>query len=257
MVVRKNRRVSSELGVHVKTQIVPGGWGDLSLENTLFLLENIGQHFLKHFHGPFSALVRVDCDRDQPVARVWCAKGKSQNYYVTLSTHNHCVWAFQYAHELCHILSGFNKMRKRPNQWFQETLCDLASFFTIRQMAMTWSHVHPSNWASFSISIQQYAKQIVLSDNHKLPGDVNFREWFAKQEPSLRLDRYQRSKNATMALQLLPLVERDPANWNAIQYLPDSGWSFAVYLSKWKGKCPTSQQLFVAEIADLFGVKLA
>ena len=47
-------------------------------------------------------------------------------------------FAYQFSHEFCHLLSGHDRLRDNPNQWFHESLCELASVFTLRQMAKQW-----------------------------------------------------------------------------------------------------------------------
>ncbi|MDG1670574.1 MAG: hypothetical protein P8H96_06890, partial [Akkermansiaceae bacterium] len=62
-----------------------------------------------------------------------------QEIVVKLDTHK-TYWsqyAYQWAHELCHVLCGFRE-DGRENKWFEETLCELSSLFCMRAMVLDW-----------------------------------------------------------------------------------------------------------------------
>jgi len=122
-------------------------------------------------------------------------------------------------------------------------------------MAASWQTIFPSNWAFFSISIQEYAQELVARSDFQLPKDLTFRHWFKINEQSLRADQYQRAKNGLIALKLLSLVEDNPGNWESIRFIPDCEGAFGQLLSEWKNKCPEPQKRFIEEISDVFGVK--
>ena len=49
-----------------------------------------------------------------------------------------CQFAYQFSHELCHVLSDYERLGEGPNGWFHEAICELASVFTLRRMAERW-----------------------------------------------------------------------------------------------------------------------
>ncbi len=69
-------------------------------------------------------------------------------------------YAYQFSHEFCHILSGYEHLKENPNQWFHETVCELASVFSLRRMAERWP-IHPPypKWADYSDSLMCYINE--------------------------------------------------------------------------------------------------
>ena len=238
--------------------VAPGEWGDFKNEDVKFLLSNVAQHFLKHFDTRSFIRLRVHCKAHLLSGKVECPRwwNPGHEHRITLCTSDFCQWSFQFTHELCHIVSNYDRMHYKENLWFQEALCDLASFFTLRQLAASCREPHPSNWTWFSNAIQNYARTIVDRDEFKLQTNISFPAWFAANEPSLRVDRYQRAKNGLIALQLLPIVEKNPENWASIGYLPDFRREFARFLAEWGLRCLENQRAFVSQISRAFGVSI-
>ena len=52
-------------------------------------------------------------------------------------------FAYQFSHELCHILSDYERLGEGPNGWFHEAICESASVFTLRRMAERWRTCPP------------------------------------------------------------------------------------------------------------------
>lgn len=178
-------------------------------------------------------------------------------------------YAFQFAHEFCHaLISHSNDWRRlwrkseHANQWLDETLCETASLFALRAMGRSWS-THPpfGNWKSFAPALTRYAQERLDDPKHKLPAGTVFAEWFAAELPGLRKAPTQRDKNTLMAARLLPLFEARPAGWESVTSLQlgsrDADKPLATHLAEWHANAPAAQKKFVADVAGVFGVKLA
>ena len=101
---------------------------------------------------------------------------------------------------------------------------------------------------------------MLTREDVQLPAGIAFREWFSANEANLRTDPDLReSKNARalriISIQLLPLIENNPENWESVRFLPNSGHSFEKFLHKWRTRCPETQRLFVEKIAEVFGLR--
>src|SRR5207244_3333534 len=112
------------------------------------------------------------------------------------------------------------------------------------QMAGSWSQAHLSKWAWFSILLGNHSTKGTHENPLQLLGGRNFNEWFSEHESSLRADRYDRMKNHLVATHILPLLERNPYNWKAIRFLPDSRKPFAEFILLWRERCPSEQRPF-------------
>lgn len=176
---------------------------------------------------------------------------------VRLDTHS-TFWsqyAYQWAHEFCHILCGYRN-DGRDNKWFEETLCELASIYALRQMSETWKTDPPyPNWKDYGKSLRKYADDVIAS-REKL--DIaGLAEFYRRHEKSLRESATKRDLNGAMAVALMPLFEKEPEHWNAVRYLnsvpAEKGITLREYFAKWHKATPARHRAFVLRIAGAFG----
>lgn len=167
-------------------------------------------------------------------------------------------FAYQFAHEFCHIMCNYRDGQKQ-NLWFEESLCETASIFAIRRMAQTWKIAPPySNWKSYSDSLQSYADDHVKKIEPLK--DMTLAQWYARNEEALRKNGTDRPKNQVVAKALLPLFEEHPEHWAALEGL--NRWdktreiSFKEYLTDWHNRVAPKHQLFVHDVAKLFGITI-
>ncbi len=168
-------------------------------------------------------------------------------------------YAFQFSHELCHVLCGYDQDTNR-NQWFEESLCELASLYTLRQMSETWKTTPPyPHWRGFAPALSRYAQQRI--DDAKLPAGADLEKWYREHAVKLDGNPYQRNHNNVVAAALLPLIEKQPEHWQAVAYINvaklDRSYDFPRYLSSWHENCPQKHRPFVREIAQKFGVTIS
>jgi len=103
--------------------------------------------------------------------------------------------------------------------WFDEVIGEMCSLYAIRRMSETWKIKPPyENWRSYSSSLWQYTDDIINKKEHQLPGGLNFSEWFKTNLAELEKNPQLRTKNAIIAIQLLPLFEQYPTLWNSLSY---------------------------------------
>jgi hypothetical protein len=172
--------------------------------------------------------------------------------------------AFQFGHEFCHALAQHSAIAlrgwhppKHANLWFEESLCEASSLFVLRRLAVTWQQ-HPPNesWRSYAPAMAKYAEDRLALSEHQLPASTTFPAWFRQNEPALRENAALREKNVIIARQLLPLLEAEPAGWDAVCYLNlgahQPGKPFAQHLSEWQTNSPATVRPFVSKIAALF-----
>lgn len=176
---------------------------------------------------------------------------------VKLDTHK-TYWsqyAYQWAHELCHVLTGFRN-DGRENKWFEESLCELASLYAMRRMSETWEHDPPySNWKDYRHALKNYVEKIIDSREKIKAADLD--DFYTKHRDTLRKSSTERNLNGTIALALLPLFEEKPARWGAIRFLNTTpagkNLSLKDYFAKWHKDAPKKHQPFIAELAGYFG----
>ena len=151
-------------------------------------------------------------------------------------------YSYQFSHELCHFV--INTPFPPTNDkfgWFEESLCELASLFTLNKMSNTWQTNPPyPNWEEYSASLKTYVNEILDKPENTLTKP--FELWLSEYLPTLSIDRYKRTENRIVAKHLLPLFTAIPDLWKAILYLNPiqvtTDMTFEIYLSQWKKNIP-------------------
>lgn len=165
-------------------------------------------------------------------------------------------FAYQFAHEFCHVLAGFDQ-DGTSNLWFEETLCETASLFTLRHMAEQWRAVPPfPNWKSYAHALEDYGEGVKKS-REAIP-QPRLAEYYRKHAAQLRANPTLRDLNGAMSLVLLEMFEQIPGSWEAVSWLNSrpsaKGETFEFYLQKWLRAAPARHQPFIADIMKAFGV---
>jgi len=165
-------------------------------------------------------------------------------------------YSYQFSHELCHYVIDMEFPPKNDKfGWLEESICELASLYTLNKMSITWKTNPPySNWIDYSNSLSDYVNEIITDQKNTL--NISFYEWLDDNISELILDRYKRDKNKIIALQLLPLFIKIPELWKTIQYLKDvivkDEITLRQYLYEWKKVIPSTLQSNFVEIINIF-----
>ena len=239
-------------------RVTKADWGGASLRDIGKVLNSSARQLWPHASQEELKPIIVDRSRTGPI--VLFRRGNEGQYIVRLDTHKTfwCQYAFQFSHELCHILCGY-KAGARDNLWFEESLCETASLFAMPRMRKEWDKEPPyPNWKGYSPSLEKYAQERL--DQHAWPDSLTVAEWYQRNKEKLKENPTDREKNTTIATKLLPFFEQQPANWGAVAYLnthkKKTPRSFSTYLADWKKACKLAgQKEFVGNLVKMFGVK--
>lgn len=247
----------------LEIRVVRNGWGDAPEENIERVLRSAASQLREFCPRPLNPIVVKHAEGSPIVLYRKGAKGETLVHLNVTGTH-WAQFAYQFAHEFCHICCGYEKKagRNNQNQWFEESLCETASLFAMRRMAVAWKTNPPyPNWRSFAKHLDSYTADILANDKRKLPAHTTFTQWFALNESKLRENGgCDRDRNGVIANNvLLPLLEKHPENWEAIAYLnvepPSEPAGFAQYLAAWRRAAPEKHRAFIQQIAETFGVQ--
>jgi hypothetical protein len=244
-------------GTKIEIQVT-GDWLGGPRENIKQVLLSASSELFRFFPGRKIHPVIVKRSSSGPM--VTYKRGPNNEHNVLLSTRG-TFWAqysYQFAHEFCHIMCNYDEPKN--NQWFEETVCELASMFAMRRMSETWKTKPPySNWKSYAPHLFKYAANLIKEG--QVPGGKKFVQWFkANQAELVKSGGGLRAKNKIVAAQLLPLFEATPSEWPAVQYL--NGWRsegnqpFDEFLKSWWQAAPEKHRPFIASIAEKFGIKI-
>lgn len=171
------------------------------------------------------------------------------------------LWAqysFQFAHELGHIVCRYDP-DEHSNKWFEESVCEMASLFVLRRMAVSWEKNPPfSHWADYRKSLKSYADDRLKKS--ALPPDQSLAAWYAERAEAFRKNATQRENNLVIAAALLPYFEEKPERWRAFWFLNVEKMTPAhgveEYFAAWRKNCPEELRAVVTETAQRLGVTL-
>jgi len=243
----------------LELRVAKDGWGAASSGDVKAVCASAAKELWKHFPADrkFDPIT-VTFSKQGPM--VIYGKGTDGDRRVLLNAQDSfwSQYAYQFAHEFCHIACNYRESEK-SNHWFEESLCETASLFALKQMSESWKMQPPySNWKDYSKSLKSYV------DDHMKKfdtlGDFTLAEWYQRNEAALRKNSTDRPKNQVVAVQLLPLFEKSPEHWAAVGYL--NQWektrtlSWKEYLADWHQRVPEKHKKFVAEVGGLFKVNL-
>lgn len=241
---------------NVHIVVPPSNWGEGRRVDVEELLKDTASHMFRLFRNPFDADIRVipgPVDED-PICLY--RSPTETRYTIKLSARNRCWdrYAYQFAHEFCHILSNYELLKKNPNNWFHEAICELAAAFALHCMGESWQTDPPyPNWADYADKLVEYAHRQQSRLKGKLPDGVSLHSWLLDNEDVLRENEYQREKNAVVAYQLLPIFEDTPTGWNAVRNFPTSKGYLKEYLRDWYSSVESEDKPFVERLSSAFG----
>jgi hypothetical protein len=254
----------AEAGITI--DVAPGNWGKADPQTIQLVLQSVAAEFQSLVAAPREGLkIRVVPRGVSP--RVLYERGAEGEYVILLTARDDrwSQYAYQFSHELCHVLSNFDHKERNGeevatgNQWFEESLCETAALFTLKRLAVAWTQQPPTrNWIGYGPVFASYAERLLAETHRHLPPTQSLGEWYAENQASLRESPYLREKNEVVATHLLALFEQDPGMWHAISYLnadrSSAAKGFANYLADWQAACPPGDKEFVQQTAALFGL---
>lgn len=250
---------SKEMGLRIDVR--GDGWGSASRESIETLLYSVADELLSRLPANLAVPIIVAHTDRSPA--VLFERGPAGEYQVQLhaSGENWHLYVYEFAHELCHILSNFDDNAgardARYNQWFEETLCETASLFALKNLAARWESTPPApRWSEAARKLRRFFDHLVSEGHRQLPPHTPLTTWLQENEEQLRRNPYLRQKNEVVANLLLPLFRDDPQDWAALGYLdldPAAARNnLRNFLLRWYTNAPLEHKHFVAGILAMF-----
>lgn len=256
-------RAAQERPSVVRIAVEDGDWGDATSEEILRILQATAFEMQSHFAAPRDEIVRVRPASRVPMVLYPPAGADERVVLLTARGRNWENYVYEFGHELCHIQARYEwraGTALEAHQWFEEALCETASLFVLRQMAVRWQTAPP--WPALRSRaplLADYA-QLLLDEPHR-QGNTSLSHWVNGHANQLTGHPYHRALNEYVANRLLALFEARPEGWGTLQYLnvpadmplpAGEGLSFQAYLRQWYLAAPTAQRPFLAQLLALF-----
>ena len=212
-----------------------GNWGGTSLRTVRAVLESAFAVLLDAFEKLPDAPVRVA--RWSQAPRVFY---DYRPYQIRISARDTywCQYVYQFSHELCHVMTNFDRHKEHKHKWFEESLCELASLFVLHRLATVWKEHPPAEIAGaveFAPHFRAYACDTAAKYPRICSGDSQ--KWLSENIDSLEAYPYERKLNGTIAVLLLDRFLEDPSLWIDCGWLdhwdPSANETFRDYLDSW------------------------
>lgn len=249
---------SRKQGLNIRVE--GGGWGSAKKENIETVLYSVADELMARLPKKLSAPIVVTHTETNPIALY--ERGAEGEYLVHLHAtgDDWQFYVYEFAHELCHILSNYEENvgadTSKYNQWFEETLCETASLYTLKNLAATWEKAPPApEWSAQAGRLRRFYDLLINEGHRRLPPHSPLASWLRDNEDALKQNPYLRKKNEVVANLLLPLFDSSAENWDALTYLnldpADARSSLQQYLDHWYRNAPGDHKVFISRVLAL------
>ena len=249
----------------VDIALAESGWGVASLADIREVLLSAARQFPAPAGGVRNPSIFV-FHRDAGPITLDQRRSEDGRVQIGLATKD-TYWsqyAFQFAHEWGHVLTGHCHPTKWQNTeghvigWLEESLCETASLFALRAMSREWAERPPyPNWRDYAASLMRYADDRMREPAHMLPDGQTFARWLTEKMPELRVCATRRNDNTIIAKQLLPVFEADPQTWQTLPYFRQSRYGSEVSLEQhmvgWQEACPPALRHHLDKLRKALG----
>lgn len=244
-----------KLAIRVDAQ----GWGGGDARQIKTVLEAVAGELLSKFPGRPLAPIRVSRSTQAPVALYERGPDGEIRIELTASGPDAGPYVYEFAHEFCHVLSNYERHPHhavtRNHQWFEEALCEVASLYTLKTLALSWQTAAPNaELAAAAPQLRQIAERFEQESHRKLPAGTTLASWYRASGEQLARGAYQRGSNEIVANLLLPLFEENPDLWEAIGFLnlDAPGTTFQQYFQTWLDNAPPRYRDVIRYAMTLF-----
>lgn len=229
-------------------------WGAAKAENIKKVLESVLDIFCDYWgpavkwHDKTIDIKRVYGDRNP-----WCHR-EANTIYLNIEDEFWNQLAYQFAHEYCHYCI-FRPIIQRF-RWFEETLCELSSYFVLNQLSKRWETSPPDyTWGWYAPNFLSYALRDMQKAKHI---ETDTKEFHNEVLGFLEGHEYDRAINAGIAIRMLPIFENVPELWCAVPIIcsyNDETLDFCKFMKKWHDDVPIEFKDEIDKIAEIFAIK--
>lgn len=239
----------------LQLRVADADWGGADPARIMVVLEDTARELQGLFPGSDHLKVLVSPTSGAPM--VLFERTAQGEHHVLLRARgsNWAHYVYEFAHELGHILTNYGRYAHQPDaarhQWFEEAVCEMLSVYALRRLAARVPDDYGGPYAGFA--------DLVLSESHRRAAlGIDLAAWLQANEPALRADPYQRTRNEAVTMRLLEIFGR-ASRLRALAYLNASAGpapaSFRDYLEDWHARTPPALQPAVHEVLSAFGFR--
>ena len=213
-----------------------GNWGAVSLRAIHGVIESAYEVLVEAFEKePEDVIHLIPWNREHPLV-----VHDRRPYQMHLSARDSywSYYVYQFSHEMCRILTNFDRAGQHRHKWFEESLCELSSLFVLHRLAETWAESPPRGVfkaADFAPNHGEYAEHIEAK--YSIPSSEDIPGWLAENISTLETSSARREPSGVVAVALLDRFREDPSLWSECGWLnhwdPEGDKTFPDYLDSW------------------------
>lgn len=206
--------------------------------------------------------IRVD-EHPQGTPAIWLHSEEEDVAWiiVNIGPHDWCKLAYQFGHELGHVLCNSWQVSARPgppSQWVEEALVEAFSLRGLNYLAESWAADPPfAGNASYAGAIREYRQNLVNNYSRSAQeNQMDLNAWL-KEDRSFVM---RKEPKARLIIEILSILERYPQSvvdlgavnrWRSRTYVPIED-----YVTLWEKSCREvkSPGMLPSALARLFGV---
>ena len=213
-----------------------GNWGAVSLSAIQGVVGSAYTVLVRAFEKePEDAIHMIPWNQEYPLA---VYDRRPYQIYLSARDSYWSQYVYQFSHELCHILTNFDRAKQHRHKWFEGSLCELSSLFVLHRLAEVWAESPPAGIlkaVDFAPSHGKYAESV--EEKYRLYPGKHLPKWFAENITALEASPTERKLNGVMSVALLDYFRKDPSLWRECGWLnhwdPKENDSFTEYLDSW------------------------
>lgn len=254
---------AAPLSGNVEIRVEAGAWGNARPKDIETVLAMVANTLVSSFPQHAGERIAVAYSAAGPSVLVERSAEGARRVFLKVQDTRWDQFAYQFSHELCHIFTNHEHRETAPgtvvrdHQWFEETLCEAVSLFTLERMAIRWEQSPPyPGWKTYAPAFREYAQELLGEQHRQLPANETFGKWFSANLEALESNPYLREKNELLAVPLLSLFQNVPGSLEAIGYLNAEpavlSRTFTDYLTSWHNCCPRENRAIILEVMALF-----
>jgi len=245
-------------------KLTDSGWGDTPLHELAEVLRATAETMLDGVPEELLANTRVSIfswnllPGDKEYGGRAYTSGKVFNVFLKPYGRDWRRFVNVFAHELCHVLDA-NSSTEEKFRWFEETLCQTASLYSMKRLAERWSESDHPGRHSYSAYLFEYFRFLYDQPHRQLRPGRSLAGWFLSYGQSLESRWEDYSKNDLMARRLMPFFDNYQGSWQTLTFLSriEHAADFQAYLRRWRELVPSDQKAFVDSLAMSFGYSIS
>ena len=237
---------------------VSGDWNGGSREDVTKVLQSVADQLMVRCPDRKLNKILVSPSDDVPITLY--KKGPHGEYLVRLSARQTywAQYAYQFSHEMGHLLCNCDRRKAGGNFWFEECLCETSSLFVMRELKSAWEKEPPyPNWKNFAPAFASYRTDLLKPEDRRLAEGVKLPDWLKENLMEMSNERVLTARSKLVSGYLVPLFDEHPEGWQTLAWInlgdKDHEADFKTYLQGWHDRVPEKQRPFVASIQSLFG----